>query len=196
MKRIRETIIVEGRYDVNTLKQCVDAHIIETSGFGIFNDAEKRRLIEMIAEKNGIIVFTDSDGAGFVIRNHLKGIIHKGIVKHAYIPEIIGKERRKMSPSKAGLLGVEGMSREIIIDALRRAGATFEDEKKKELAGITKQDMYVLGLSGGENSAYMREKLAVLLGLPKLMSANSMISAINMIFTREEFEEAAGKLKE
>ncbi len=194
MKRIRETIIVEGRYDVNTIKQCVDAHVIETSGFGIFNDKEKRRLIERLAEKNGIIVFTDSDGAGFVIRNHLQGVVREGTVKHAYIPEIVGKERRKASASKAGLLGVEGMSREIIIEALRQAGATFEDEPKKCSAGITKQDMYAAGLSGGVNSAEKREKLADVLGLPRLMSANAFLSAINMIFTRDEFEEAVNKI--
>lgn len=193
MKRIRETIIVEGRYDVNTLKQCVDAHVIETSGFGIFNDSEKRRLIEKLAKKNGIIVFTDSDGAGFVIRNYLKGIA-SGAVKHAYIPEIEGKERRKASASKAGLLGVEGMSREIIIEALRRAGATFEDEPQKTSAGLTKQDMYALGFSGGADSARKREELAKLLDLPHLMTANALLCAINMIFTREEFENAVGKL--
>lgn len=194
MKRIRETIIVEGRYDVNTIKQCVDAHVIETSGFGVFNDTEKRRLIEKLAEKNGIIVFTDSDGAGFVIRNHLRGIVRKGTVKHAYIPEVEGKERRKTSVSKAGLLGVEGMSGEIIIDALRQAGATFEDEPKKCSAGITKQDMYAAGLSGGANSAQKREKLAEVLGLPRLMSANALLSAINMIFTRDEFDDAIKKI--
>lgn len=194
MKRIRETIIVEGRYDVNTLKQCVDAHVIETSGFGIFNDSEKRRLIEKLARKNGIIVFTDSDGAGFVIRNHLKGIVGNGEIKHAYIPEIEGKERRKSSASKAGLLGVEGMSREIIIEALRRAGATFEDEPQKTSAGLTKQDMYALGLSGGADSARKREELASILDLPRLMTANALLAAINMIFTREEFENAVAKL--
>lgn len=194
MKRIRETIIVEGRYDVNTLKQCVDAHVIETSGFGIFNDKEKRRLIQMLAEKNGIIVFTDSDGAGFVIRNHLKSLAAKGVVKHAYIPEMAGKERRKAVASKAGLLGVEGMSPEIIIEALRRAGATFEGETGKMCANLSKQDMYEFGLSGRDNSAEKREKLASVLGLPHLMSANAMLSAINMIFTREEFEEAVRRL--
>ncbi len=194
MKRIRETIIVEGRYDVNTLKQCVDAHIVETAGFGIFNDKEKRKLIEMLAEKNGIIIFTDSDGAGFVIRNHLKGLVKKGVVKHAYIPEIEGKERRKASASKAGLLGVEGMTAEVIIESLRRAGATFEGGERELRAEITKLDMYELGLSGGANSAEKRGKLAEKLGLPKLMSANAMMQAINMIFTREEFETAVHTL--
>ncbi|MBQ2839920.1 MAG: DUF4093 domain-containing protein [Oscillospiraceae bacterium] len=194
MKRIRETIIVEGRYDANTIKQCVDAHVIETSGFGIFNNAEKRKLIEMLAQKRGIIVFTDSDGAGFVIRNHVKSAVKGGCVKHAYIPEIEGKERRKTAASKAGLLGVEGMTPEIIIDALRRAGATFEDEPERESAGITKQDMYEIGLSGGTDSASKREELAVLLGLPRLLSANAFLAAVNMIFNREEFLQTAQKL--
>ncbi|MBQ7120548.1 MAG: DUF4093 domain-containing protein [Oscillospiraceae bacterium] len=194
MKRIRETIIVEGRYDVNTLKQYFDAHIIETSGFGIFNNTEKRKLIEKLAEKNGIIVFTDSDGAGLVIRNFIRGAVKSGNVKHAYIPEIEGKEKRKASASKAGLLGVEGMSREIIENALRRAGATFDDGEVQKKSDLTKQDMYFAGLSGDSNSSIKREKLAEILGLPKLMSANAFLAAINMIYTREEFEKAISEL--
>lgn len=194
MKRIRETIIVEGRYDVNTLKQYFDAHIIETSGFGIFNNEEKRKLIEKLAEKNGIIVLTDSDGAGLVIRNFIRGAVKSGSVKHAYIPEIEGKEKRKTTASKAGLLGVEGMSREIIEESLRQAGATFDDGEIRKSSDITKQDMYFAGLSGNAESAVKREKLAKLLGLPKLMSANALLAAINMIYTREEFETAVSKL--
>lgn len=196
MKHIKETIIVEGRYDANMLHQCVDAHIVETSGFGIFNNAEKRKLIEMLAEKNGIIVLTDSDGAGFVIRNHLNSIVGKAKIKHAYIPEIAGKEKRKTSASKAGLLGVEGMKPEIIIEALRRAGATFEDEIPRKNAGITKQEMFELGLSGGANSAEKREKLARMMNLPSLMSANAFLSAINMIYSKEEFFLAVEKLED
>lgn len=192
MKCVLETIIVEGRYDVNTLSQCVDAHIIETSGFGIFNNKEKRRLIERLAEKNGIIVLTDSDGAGLVIRNHIASFA-RGRVKHAYIPEIEGKERRKSSASKAGFLGVEGMPPDVIINALRRAGATFTDEPERHSAGITKQDMYAMGLSGGEKSAEKREAIAKKLDLPKDMSANAFLAAVNMIFTREEFEKAANE---
>jgi len=194
MKRIKETIIVEGRYDINKLKQCIDAHIIETSGFGIFNDKEKRALIETLARKNGIIILTDSDGAGQVIRNFLKGSISGGVVKHAYIPEIEGKERRKTEASKAGLLGVEGMAEKTLIDALRAAGATFEDGKARVHAGITKQDMFFYGLSGGENSANRRKSLAKRLGLPSILSANALLDAINLIFTREEFEEAVSQL--
>lgn len=196
MKHIKETIIVEGRYDANMLHQCVDAHIVETSGFGIFNNTEKRKLIEMLAEKNGIIVLTDSDGAGFVIRNHLNSIVGKEKIKHAYIPEIAGKEKRKTSASKAGLLGVEGMKPEIIIEALRRAGATFEDEIPRKNAGITKQEMFELGLSGGANSAEKREKLARMMNLPSLMSANAFLSAINMIYSKEEFFIAVEKLED
>ncbi len=195
MKRIKETVIVEGRYDLNTLKQCVDAHIIETSGFGIFNDSEKRRLITMLAEKNGIIILTDSDGAGFVIRNYLKGSINKGVIKHAYIPEIEGKEKRKKAASKAGLLGVEGMSPEVIVNALLRAGATFEDGEVRKEPGITKQDMYFCGLSGGEDSAKRREKLAKKIGLPTLLSANALLEAINIVMTKEEFEKAMSEIK-
>lgn len=190
MKCVRETIIVEGRYDVNTLAQCVNAHIVETSGFGIFNNTEKRRLIDRLAKKNGIIVLTDSDGAGLVIRNHIASIA-RGNIKHAYIPEIAGKERRKSFASKAGFLGVEGMTPEVIINALRRAGATFTDEPEIHGAGITKQDMYDMGLSGGEKSAEKRKAIAKKLDLPKDMSANAFLAAVNMIFTREEFEKAA-----
>ncbi len=193
MKKIRETIIVEGRYDVNTLRQCVDAHVIETSGFGIFNNTEKRRLLEILAKKNGIIILTDSDGAGFVIRNYLRGAIKAGNVKHAYIPEISGKERRKTTAGKAGLLGVEGMSTEIILESLRRAGATFEDEDRKPCGVITKQDMYEAGLSGGKNSAFLRRRLAEKMNLPSLISANALLAAINIIYTREEYE---SRLKE
>ena len=189
MKCVLETIIVEGRYDANTLSQCVDAHIIETSGFGIFNNKEKRRLIERLAEKNGIIVLTDSDGAGLVIRNHIASIA-RGKIKHAYIPEIEGKERRKITASKAGLVGVEGMSPDVLINALRRAGATFTDEPKWHGAGITKQDMYGMGLSGGEKSAEKRALIAKKLDLPQNLSANAFLAAVNMIFTREEFENA------
>ena len=195
MKRIKETIIVEGRYDINKLKQCVDAHIVETSGFGIFNDKEKRELIAMLAKKRGIIIFTDCDGAGQVIRNFLKGAISEGCVKHAYIPEIEGKEKRKIAASKAGYLGVEGMSEEIIINALRAAGATFEDEDTRESSEITKSDMYFYGLSGNDDSAARRKKLAKKLGLPSILSANALLSAINMIFTKEEFEKALSEIE-
>lgn len=195
MKRIKETIIVEGRYDINKLKQCVDAHIVETAGFGIFNDKEKRELIAMLAKKRGIIILTDSDGAGQVIRNFLKGAISDGSVKHAYIPEIEGKERRKSTASKAGYLGVEGMSEEIILNALRASGATFEDEETREVSGLTKSDMYFYGLSGRDDSAARRKKLAKKLGLPSILGANALLDAINLIFTKEELEKALSELE-
>ncbi len=194
MRRIKETIIVEGRYDLNAIKQCVDAHIIETAGFGIFNDEEKRRLISILAEKNGIIILTDSDGAGFVIRNYLKGMIKKGVIKQAYIPEVCGKERRKAAVSKAGLLGVEGMTPKVILEALARAGATFSDGETREFARITKQDFYFSGLSGKEDSAKRRRELAKKLGFPAIMSANALLEAINLVLTKEEFENAVSEI--
>ena len=125
---MKEVIVVEGRYDKNTLSQIVDAVIIETSGFGIFNDAQKQKLLRRLAAERGLIVLTDSDGAGFVIRNFIKGCVDPALVRHAYIPDVTGKERRKSAPSKEGKLGVEGMRPEVLLDALRRAGATVGGE--------------------------------------------------------------------
>ena len=149
MQRIKEVIVVEGRYDKNTLSQVVDAVILETAGFGIFNDAAKRRLLKTMAEQRGLIVLTDSDGAGFLIRNHIRGCVDPKLVKHAYIPDIYGKERRKARASKEGKLGVEGMRPEVLIEALRRAGATFDDSPADTRPErITKADLYARGLSG------------------------------------------------
>ena len=187
MVKIREAILVEGRYDKNTLSQIVDAPILETNGFGIFKDKQQMNLLRTIAEKRGLIVFTDSDGAGFVIRNHVKSAIPGKYLKHAYIPDIAGKERRKSAPGKEGKLGVEGMSPEIILDALRRAGATVENEELLEKGNqLTKMDMYDLGLSGGENSKSMRTALLKALNLPQHMSANALLDALNLLYTKEE----------
>ncbi len=187
MVKIREAILVEGRYDKNTLSQIVDAPILETNGFGIFKDKQQMNLLRTIAEKRGLIVFTDSDGAGFVIRNHVKSAIPGKYLKHAYIPDIAGKERRKSAPGKEGKLGVEGMSPEIILDALRRAGATVENEELLEKGNqLTKMDMYDLGLSGGENSKSMRAALLKALNLPQHMSANALLDALNLLYTKEE----------
>lgn len=154
MVKIREAIVVEGRYDKNTLSQIVDAPILETSGFGIFKDREQLRLLRRVAETRGLIIFTDPDGAGFVIRNYLKGAIPEKYLKHAYIPDIPGKEKRKAAPGKEGMLGVEGMRPEVIVDALRRAGATFEGEAAEPRKdAITKADMVEFGLSGGAEAA-------------------------------------------
>ena len=186
MVRIREAIVVEGRYDKNTLSQIVDAPILETGGFGIFKDKKQMELLRKVARARGLIVFTDSDGAGFVIRNHLKSAIDGRFLKHAYIPDIPGKERRKSAPGKEGKLGVEGMSREIILEALRKAGATIEGEETPARNGITKQDLMELGLSGGANSAEKRQKLLRKLDLPEHMSANAMLQTLNLLYSLEE----------
>ena len=149
MVKIQEAIVVEGRYDKNVLSQIVDAPIIETEGFGIFKNQKQMAFLRQVARKRGLIVFTDPDGAGFVIRNHIKSGIDPKYLKHAYVPDIMGKERRKAKPGKEGKLGVEGMRPEVILEALRKAGATFEGEESLISRGITKQDMMALGLSGG-----------------------------------------------
>lgn len=190
MVKIKEAIIVEGRYDKNTVSQVVDTLIIETGGFGIFSDEEKLKMIRRIADKRGIIVLTDSDGAGFVIRNHLKGAVAPEKIKQAYIPDIYGKERRKRSPSKEGKLGVEGMKPETIIEALRRAGAAFENgaDCQRPEDKVTKTDLYRWGFSGGEGSAERRKALISALDLPERLTSNALLDVINALYTREEFE--------
>ncbi len=186
MIKIREAIVVEGRYDKNTLSQIVDAPILETSGFGIMKDKALLSLLRKVAATRGLIVFTDSDGAGFVIRNFLKGAIPPAQLKHAYIPDVFGKERRKSAPGKEGKLGVEGMSPQVILDALRKAGATVEGEESLSPAGqITKQDLMTLGLSGGANSHAKRQALLKKLDLPAHMSANAMLQALNLLMDRD-----------
>ena len=189
MVKIKEAILVEGRYDKNTLSQIVDAPILETSGFGIFKDKAQLALIRQVAQKRGIIVFTDSDGAGFVIRNHIKSVVDPKYLKHAYIPDIPGKERRKSAPGKEGKLGVEGMTPEVILEALRRAGATIEGESAPVAHQITKQDLADLGLSGGTASAERRKALLKKLSLPEKMSANAMLQALNLLYTLDELKE-------
>ena len=186
MVKIREAIVVEGRYDKNTLSQIVDAPIFETSGFGIMKDKAQLALLRKVAAVRGLIVFTDSDGAGFVIRNYLKSAIPSEYLKHAYIPDIYGKERRKAAPGKEGKLGVEGMRPEIILEALRRAGATVEGEQVSVSSQITKQDLMELGLSGGKDSSAKRLALLKKLELPEHMSANAMLQALNLIFTPDQ----------
>lgn len=196
MVRIWEAIVVEGRYDRNTLSQIVDAPILETNGFGIFKDKKQMELLRKVAKLRGLIVFTDSDGAGFVIRNHLKSAIDGRCLKHAYIPDIPGKERRKSAPGREGKLGVEGMSPEIILEALRRAGATIEGEDAPTRNGITKQDLVELGLSGGANSAEKRQKLLRKLDLPEHMSANAMLQALNLLYSLEELTAVTAGLEQ
>ena len=197
MLKIKEAIVVEGRYDKNTLAQIVDAPILETSGFGIMKDKQQLRLLRRVAQNRGLIIFTDSDGAGFVIRNYLKGAIEPKYLRHAYIPDIPGKEKRKASPGKEGKLGVEGMTPQIILDALRKAGAKVLGEDVKRTAGnITKQDMMELGLSGGQNSSELRRKLMKKLDLPEHMSANTLLQAVNLLYTLDELRELTMQLGE
>lgn len=186
MIHIKEAIIVEGRYDSNTLHQIVDAVIIETGGFRIFNDKERLKMIRKIAQKRGILILTDSDGAGFVIRNFLKGAIPANQIKHAYIPDIFGKEHRKRKAGKEGKIGVEGMRPAIIVDALRKAGAAILEDSEKEQEGIaqthiTKSDFYAWGLSGRTDSAARRKLLLQKLQLPEHMTANALLQFINAV---------------
>ena len=189
MIKIREAIVVEGRYDKNTLSQIVDAPILETSGFGVFKNKQQLAFLRRVAHERGLIVFTDSDGAGFVIRNHLKSAIEPQYLKQAYIPDIYGKERRKSAPGKEGKLGVEGMTPEVIVDALRRAGATIEGEDAPVTQQITKQDLMELGLSGGKDSSQKRLALLKKLDLPEHMSANAMLQALNLLYNLEELKQ-------
>ncbi|MEL4861388.1 DUF4093 domain-containing protein [Pseudoflavonifractor phocaeensis] len=192
MFRIKEAIVVEGRYDKNTLSQLVDTVILETSGFAIFQDAERLVLLRRLAQARGLIMLTDSDGAGFVIRNYLKGAIDPALVKHAYIPDRYGKERRKRRPGKEGKLGVEGMPPQVLEQTLRQAGATFLDEAGETpppKRAITKADLYAAGLSGGEGSAQRRRELLKTLDLPEHLSPNALLVVLNALYGYEELAE-------
>lgn len=192
LPRIREAIVVEGRYDKNTLSQVVDALILETFGFGIFKDEERLALLRRLAAERGLVVLTDSDGAGFVIRNYLKGAVEPSQLKQAYIPDRPGKEKRKRTPGKEGKLGVEGMSPQILLEALRRSGATFlteETTKGEKDRPITKTDLYLAGLSGTPDAAENREKLLKRLDLPAHMTANALLEALNVLYSYEELKE-------
>ena len=197
MIRIREAVIVEGKYDKIKLSGVVDAPIIETNGFRIFKDKEKQRLIRKVAEKRGILIITDSDSAGFVIRNFLKGIIKEDLIRQCYIPQLKGKESRKDKPSKEGYLGVEGVSDDIIISAIGKSGAEIlGEENQSKVTGneITKSDFFDLGLTGKSYSKDKREKILKYLGLPTYLSANAMISSLNILLTKKELFELTEKL--
>ena len=185
--KIKEVIVVEGRYDKNTLLQVVDATVVETGGFSVFNDQEKLAFFRRLAEKQGLILLTDPDGAGFVIRNYLKGAIDPALVKQAYVPDVYGKEKRKKVGGKEGKLGVEGMTPEVLLDALRRAGATIDDEAQQPTAAITKADLLDKGLIG-PNSAEKRAELLKKLDLPQRLTPNAMLEALNLFLSREEFD--------
>ena len=187
MRRIREVVVVEGRYDKNALRQVVDATVVETRGFGVFNDKERLALLRRLAAQRGLILLTDSDGAGFVIRNFLKGAIPKSQLKQAYIPDIYGKERRKAAPGREGKLGVEGMPPQILLQALERAGATFEDgDTSGARPPITKADFYELGLTGHPESGARRARLLARLGLPERMTCSAMLEAVNIVSSLDE----------
>lgn len=180
--------MVEGRYDRNTLLQAVDATVVEVGGFTLFRDREKVAYLRALAEKRGIILLTDADSAGFVIRNHLKGCLPPERVKQAYVPDVYGKEKRKRKPGKEGKLGVEGMTPQVLTDALRRAGATFEGEDApRRSAGITKADLLEKGLIG-PNSREKRLEIQKKLGFPEHLTANGLLEAMNLLLSREEFD--------
>jgi len=186
---LREAVIVEGRYDKMRLVEVIDSPVIETGGFRVFKDKEKQQMIWLIAERRGILIMTDVDSAGFVIRNFLRGIVPADQIKHAYIPTIAGKERRKSQPSKEGTVGVEGIDRDALIKAIRLSGAEIMGESTSQRAGITKPDFYDYGLTGQTDSAKRREQILADLGLPKYLTTNAMIAAVNCLFSKSEFEE-------
>lgn len=186
-QKIKEIIIVEGKYDKIKLSSFLDGIIIETNGFQIFKDREKMAYIRKMAALRGVLILTDSDGAGLVIRNYLMGSIPKSQIKQAYIPEILGKEKRKKTPSKAGTLGVEGVGKEIILNALRRAGVS-EYGCNDGTQPIGKTDLFEDGLNGGENSAAKRQKLLHFLQLPSNLSSNALLQTLNAMMTREEYK--------
>ena len=194
--KVRRDSVLERRSAHNALAQVVDAKVVELGGFAVFHDAEKLALLRRLAETRGLILLTDSDGAGFVIRNHLKGALPKDKVKQAYIPDIAGKERRKRRPGKEGKLGVEGMDPATLLSVLRRCGATFEVEGEETPVGepITKADLFALGLSGGSGSAQRRQALAKALDLPKHLSPNALLDILNLLTTKEELAETVRHL--
>ena len=188
MVKIKEAIVVEGKYDKNTLSQLVDTAVFQTDGFGVMNNKELLHFLRQVAQTRGLIILTDSDGAGFVIRNYLKGALPKEQVRHAYIPDVYGKEKRKAAPGKEGKLGVEGMPPEVLLEVLRNAGATFEEgsaDMRKD--PITKLDLYELGLNGTSDSKANRLKLLKKLKLPECMSTNAMLEALNVLYDRDSF---------
>lgn len=198
MIELKQAIIVEGKYDKIKLDSIVDTVIIPTNGFGIYKDKEKMALIRAFAEKDGIIILTDSDSAGFQIRNHLKNSIKNGKIINIYIPDIFGKEKRKAQPSKQGKLGVEGISTDILLDAFKRAGISSNAnvDNKKAIPFLTKSELLEQGFIGGENSAEKRKCLLRALSLPEMLNTNAMLDVINSLFSREEYDKAIEQIKE
>ncbi len=187
MIKIKQAVIVEGRYDKIKLANLIDAPIIPVDGFSIYNDAEKAELIASLAKKTGIVILTDSDSAGFQIRSKIREIARGGEVVNVYVPDITGKEKRKRKPSKQGLLGVEGISDELILEAFKKAGVFAEHTENSVKEPITKADLMEYGLVGMENSSERRKALQKALGLPERLSANMFLEVLNIMYTREEF---------
>ena len=188
MIHMNEALIVEGRYDKSKLSALTDAIIVTTNGFGIYKDAEKRDFIRKLAKERGIVILTDSDNAGRQIRAYITSFVPSNQIRHAYIPDIYGKEKRKAAPSKEGKLGVEGMRPEVLLEALRRAGATIEGEDAPlPGARITKADLYAAGLTGGADSRAARQRLLEQLDLPEHLSTNALLEVLNALMTREAF---------
>ena len=186
MIKLKMPIIVEGKYDKITLSNVVDTLIISTDGFRIFKNKEMCDLIRTLSQKDGIIVMTDSDSAGNVIRNHIKNIASSGKIINIYVPQLKGKEKRKSAPSKEGFLGVEGISKEILLETFKKYGI-MGVQVEADIRKITKTDLFELGLSGGENSTLYREKMLLKLNLPKNLSSKAMLDVLNVLFTYEEF---------
>ncbi|MDO5149566.1 MAG: DUF4093 domain-containing protein [Oscillospiraceae bacterium] len=199
MLKVEQAIVVEGKYDKIKLESIIDATIVVTNGYGIFKDREKLELIRFYARKKGIIILTDSDGAGFKIRGFLKGSVPEGSIKNVYIPDIFGKEKRKVKPSAEGKLGVEGIKKELIVEAFRKAGINFVSEEgaeKTERNPVTRTDIYEAGLTGTPDSSEKRKKLLKKLGLPERLSTSGMLEALNTMMSAEEFYEMMNKEKE
>ncbi len=196
MIKLHEAVIVEGKYDKIRLSSLIDAVIIVTDGFGIFKDKEKLALIRYYAEKTGIVILTDSDSAGFIIRNHIKGAVRKGSIKNVYIPDIFGKEKRKIKPSAEGKLGVEGMDTKVLIEAFEKAGIRTGESIVEEHKKITKSDMFSLGLSGGKGSSDKRRMLLNYLKLPEMLSANSMLEVLNTMTDLEGLKQMTEKMQD
>ena len=194
MIRVEQAVIVEGKYDKIKLSSIIDAVFIQTDGFKIFKDDEKRALIRYYAEKRGIIILTDSDSAGFKIRNYVKGIVKDGKIINVYIPDVFGKEKRKQVPSKEGKIGVEGIAKEIIIEAFQKAGVLMSESKDKN-DRITKLDLYEDGFVGGQNSSYKRCKLLQELNLPELLTTGAMLDILNTMFDKKSYKEIIVKNK-
>ncbi|MBP1559659.1 MAG: DUF4093 domain-containing protein [Oscillospiraceae bacterium] len=193
MLHIDQAVIVEGKYDKIKLSSIIDAVIIPTNGFKVFKDKETLKVIRYFAEKTGIIILTDSDAAGFKIRSFLKGAVKNGKITNVYIPDIFGKEKRKAAPSKEGKLGVEGIEKDIILEAFRKAGIQAED-KSGDRDPITRIDLYELGFSGGSNSSALRKKLLAELDLPELLTTTGMLDILNTLMDRSEFYALAEKI--